>query len=130
MGESLALRNEAQAAQFARREFRLRRPPSADQVDFTDLAFCEHFQRMRGDVGAPEVVRRLQQYARNIGRDVAVPHDDCNFLAEVERAVAKIGMSVVPSNELGRGVAVRQPLARNSHFSVGARAIGQNDDIV
>src|ERR1700730_4098574 len=130
MGHGEALRNDAQATKFARREFCLRWSPPAHQVDFTYLAFGENFQRMRSNVGAPEVVGWLQEYARNIGRDVAVSDDDRHFLTEIECAVAKIGMSVVPPDELGSGVAVHQPLARNSHFPVGARAIGQDDDIV
>jgi cytidine deaminase len=39
-------------------------------------------------------------------------------------------MTVVPADEFGGGMAVREVFARYSHFPVGARAIGQNDAVV
>jgi hypothetical protein len=63
-----------------------------------------------GDVGAGQLLGRHQEYAGRVKRDVAVADDDGAVPGEIEGIGNVVGVSVVPGDEVGRGVAAGQLL--------------------
>ena len=107
---------------FGIRERRLRRSASPQQVHFFDTALAQRVERVIGNIGSGQFVRRKRENARDVNRYVAHADHGHAFLRKIELAVAKVGMPVVPGDEFGRGVAAIQVLAGNAHTPVGLRA--------
>ena len=87
-------------------------------------------QRVLGDVGMPELVDRLGQDPAHVGRHVALAHDDRDLLAQVERPIAIVGVTVVPADEFRGRVAPGQFLARHAQPAIALGAAGEDHRVV
>ena len=112
------------------RELRLRRSTAANHVHFTDSARREGLQRVRRDVGMTKFVRCLEQHPSDVQRNVAMADDDRNFMVEIEAAVAKLGMAVVPGDKIARGVTSWQAFAGDVEGAADFGAGRQNHGVI
>ena len=85
---------------------------------------------MIGHVCALELGGRDREHPRDVHRDVAVPDHDRPLAAQIELALAVVGVAVVPGDELGRGDASGEILARDPHPLVGLGTDRVDDRVV
>ncbi len=89
--------------QFRQGECRVGRPAPGRDHHLTNLRVAQRFQRVVGDVGSRQLVRVRGEHARHIQCDVAVPDDHDTFVAEIDRQISKVGVSVDPRDQFRCG---------------------------
>src|SRR5690625_1268781 len=120
----------AEFAQFGIGEGGLPRPAPPLQLEVADAARVERLQLVIGNVCIFQLIWLPKQNPSNIDCDVA-DSDNHDFLfGEVERTIAKVGMTIVPGHELRRRKAARQIFAGDAKRAVGLRSRGINDGVV
>jgi hypothetical protein len=117
-------------AQFCARERRLRGTAPAEHDDFLDPALPQRLERVVGYVASLQLARAPREHARDVRRDVPVAdhHRPAGRQIEVELAVVR--MSVVPGDELRRGPAAGEVLARDPERFVRLRSGRVDDGVV
>jgi hypothetical protein len=83
-----------------------------------------------GGVRAGELARCQDEHAREVERDVPVPHHHRAAAGEVELVVGLVGVAVVPGDEVRGGVRAGQVLAGDPEPAVGGRAEGVEHGVV
>ena len=116
--------------QLHARELALRRPPATQHHHLADPTLTQRGQGVIRDVGGRQHVGIRDQDTSHVHRHVAVPDDDRPLVRQVEFPVRKVGVAVVPGDELGRGMAAPKVLARDSEPTVRLRAEGVDDVVV
>jgi hypothetical protein len=120
----------AELLQLRRRPRRLHGPASPDDEDLLDPGRHDRLDRGIGRVRLLELAARERQHPGDVERDVPVPDDDRTPPREVELQVLKVGVAVVPGDELGRGPRAGQVLPGNAEPTVGLGAHGVHDSVV
>jgi hypothetical protein len=116
----------AQLPQLLGGELGLGRSAPAHDVDLPHPARGERFEGVLGDVGVPQLLHRLGQDAADVRRHVPLAHDDGDLLAQVEIPVAKVGVPVVPADELRRRVASQEVFPGDAEPAVASAPQGRS----
>ena len=129
-------RHRRQLAQLAGREGRLHGAPAPDDVHAPDAAARERREHVLRRVGGAETVDGREQEARDVQRDVALPHHDgvlARALLQPQpgREAARAGQAVVPGHEVARREHPAQGvLAGDAEAPVARRAVREDDGVV
>ena len=94
-----------------------------------NLALAQLLQRMVGDIGFLHGIRRQDQHARHIHRDVAVADHDGPLTGEVNGQIAIIRMPIIPAYERESWKGIGQLFARDAHTSISLCA-NRIDDLI
>ncbi len=100
----IGARQLAQLAQLRIRECRLHRAPATEHHHLLDPRSRQHRQRVIRGVGRSQLRRVQHQHPCDVDRDVAIADHDRALAAEVEAELGRVGVAVVPGDELGRAV--------------------------
>ncbi len=120
----------AELAQFLRGELRLRRAAPPQHVHVRDVAARERVEGVLRDVAGGELLHGLGEDARDVHGDVAdADHRDARG-GEDHLAGLRVGVAVVPRDELRGGEAALEVLAGNAEVAVARRAHGVHDGVV
>ncbi len=76
---------------------------------------------MLGDIGGSERALVHQQHPGDVERDVAIADDDRPLARQVELVTGVVGMTVVPTDELGGRMVSHEILAVDSQSPAGGR---------
>ena len=116
--------------QLDRSERGLQWSTARDEHDLANGTSAQRLERGGGDVCLGELVTIAQEHARDVERHVAGADDHHSLGVQLEARVAEVGVRVVPTDELGRGVRAGELLARNSQVTIGRAAHGVDDLVV
>ena len=89
----------------------------------------QRLQRVVGNIGAGQLLWRAAENPHHIHGHIADADDRRRLHRQIELAVAKVGMAVIPGDKVGSGVAAFQLFAGDIQVAVGLRA-GREDDLV
>ncbi len=120
----------AELLQLLRRPRSLRRPAPADHDDVADPRAPDRLDRRIGGIRGRKLFEGQCEHAGDVERDVPVPDHDSAVDVEIELEVLKVGMAVVPGDELGRRPRSRQVLSRDAEPAIRLRAEGVDDRVV
>ena len=109
--DHVSVRQLAELEQLGIGEGRLLGAAAADHDDLAHARVLERVEGVVGDVGDRQLVVGEGEHARDVERHVAGADHDRALAAQVELVVAEVGVAVVPPDEIGGGVAAREPLA-------------------
>ena len=105
-------------------------PAPADHVDVPHPAVPERLERVPGDIGVVELLGVRARMRTTSTATLPIPMTATLSWREVELPVAVVGVPVVPADEIGRGVAPRQVLARDAERPVALGAAGVDHRVV
>ncbi len=128
--DRVAVRQLPEFPQVRMRELRLRRTAASDNVDVSNPALGQYLESVRGNIGTPQLIRRLGENPADIDRDVSLTDDDGLLMRQIESQVAVIGMAVIPADKFACRVAACQMFPGYPHRSVGMRSAGEHDGVI
>jgi hypothetical protein len=117
-----AIHDLSQFTQLLCGELGLGRSSPPNNVNLLHPAFGQSIEGMFGNVRGAKLSHWLGEDAAHVRSHIALSNDRHRFLTEVECSIAVIWVTIEPSDELGRGVAAKEVLARDAHSAVGLRS--------